>query len=139
MSEQRNPYLGRTPRPWLELRFLGAVGESLPLKLIADTGSPQGLILAPHWFDRLVRSRAAPIRNNFGDMSGGWLQLFMPETGLVELVRGYSSATVGEKVAKSHPDFAGLVGLPILRLGEYGGDATDFWFRHPTPERPGPP
>ena len=139
MSEQRNAYLGRTPRPWLELRFRDSNGTPLSLKLIADTGSPQGLILAPQWFDRLVRSRVAPIRTNFGDMAGGWLQLLMPEDGLVELVRGYFSASIGEKVLKSHPDFAGLVGLPILRLGVYGGDATDFWFRSPTPQPPGTP
>jgi hypothetical protein len=29
----------------------------------------------------------------------------------------------------SSPDFGGLVGLPLLRLMEYGGDADWFWLR----------
>ena len=133
--EQRNPYLGKTPRPWLSIPFRNAEGIVVDLKLIADTGCVQALILAPEWFDALVLYRFDSIRNNFGTMDGGWLQIFDPQRGFVDRSKAYSSARVAEMVAQSHPDFAGLVGLPILRLGEYGGDATEFWFRYPVPER----
>ena len=128
---QKNPYMGRTPRPWLSVPFRNSAGVVHTVKLIADTGCPQGIILAPEWFDSLVTTRFASIRTNFGVMDGGWLHVFDPESGFVELVRGYSSATVAHHALTSHTDFAGLVGLPILRLGEYGGDASEFWFRYP--------
>ena len=128
---QKNLYLGRTPRPWLAVPFRNSEFVVHTVKLIADTGCPQSVILAPEWFDSLVTSRFASIRANFGEMDGGWLQIFDPDSGFVELVRGYSSAKVGGIAFADHPDFAGIVGLPILRLGEYGGDASDFWFRYP--------
>ena len=130
---QRNRYSGRTPRPWLAVPFRNIDGVIHTVKLIADTGCPQGIILAPDWFDSLVTSRFASIRTNFGEMDGGWLQVFDPESGFAELVRSYSSGSAARYAAASHPDFAGLVGLPILRLGEYGGDASEFWFRYPAP------
>lgn len=132
MSEQRHPYRGTGfPRPAIRLTFLARDGTRETLELLADTGNPYDLILSPDWFDRLVRTRTPGIRNNFGTMPGGWFQLHMPDDGLVELVRGFSSASVGAAVAASHPGFAGLVGLPVLRLGEYGGNADAFWFRYP--------
>ena len=130
---QKNRYLGRTPRPWLEIPFRNSAGIIHKVKLIADTGCPQGIILAPEWFDSLVTYRFDSIRTNFGEMDSGWLQVFDPDSGFVELVRGYSSARVGEAASASHADFAGLIGLPILRLGEYGGDANEFRFRYPAP------
>ncbi len=130
---QSNHYIGRTPRPWLDVPFRNDAGLIHRLKLIADTGCPQGIILAPEWFDSLVTSRFASIRTNFGDMDGGWLQVFDPQSGFVELVRGYSSGKAARYAAASHIDFAGIVGLPILRLGEYGGNASEFWFRYSPP------
>lgn len=88
---QKNRYLGRTPRPWLAVPFRNTEGVVHTVKLIADTGCPQGIILAPEWFDTLVTTRFASIRTNFGVMDGGWLQVFDPGSGFVELVRGYSS------------------------------------------------
>jgi hypothetical protein len=32
-------------------------------------------------------------------------------------------------VKRSDPEFGGLVGLPLLRMLEYGGDAGWFWIR----------
>lgn len=64
-------------------------------------------------------------------MIGGWFRLYMPAFGLVELVTGYGNDILTASVAEEDPSFMGLVGLPILRLGEYGGNATDFWFRYP--------
>ncbi len=57
----------------------------------------------------------------------------MPEWGLVEYVQGFANASIGAAAMVDHPTFVGLVGLPILRLGEYGGNAADFWFRYPAP------
>ena len=130
---QKHAYLGRTPRPWLELPFRNTAGLVHKLKLIADTGCPQGIILAPKWFDSLVTFHFASIRTNFGVMDGGWLQVFDPDSGFGELIRGYSSGSAAGFAAASHSDFAGIVGLPILRLGEYGGNASEFWFRYPAP------
>ena len=131
--EQRNTYVGRTPRPWLTIPFRNVHGIVVELRLIADTGCPHAFILAPEFFDALVLYRFDSITNNFGVMESGWVQIYDPQRGFVERSKAYSSANAGEMVAQSHPDFAGIVGLPILRLGEYGGDASEFWFRYPAP------
>ncbi len=57
----------------------------------------------------------------------------MPDFGLVELIRAYSNLDIGQSLREENPSFVGLVGLPVLRLGEYGGNARDFWFRYPLP------
>jgi hypothetical protein len=41
----------------------------------------------------------------------------------------YGSDAAVAAIRKSHADFAGLVGLPFLRLMEYGGDTDWFWIR----------
>jgi hypothetical protein len=135
---QRNSYRGGGPRPWLELDFRDALANVRTLKLVADTGSPQAVVLAPAVFDELVLIRIDSITNNFGKSDGGWLQLYMPDCGLVERIKGFANPQVEQIVRKSHPDFAGLVGLPILRLGEYGGDANSFWFQYPPSNTPSP-
>ena len=134
MPEQRYPYRG--PRPWLRLGFMAADGSVLYLDLVADTGSPASLILREDLFDRLVPEPTRDRAGNFGLLRGGWLRLYNPELGLVEFVEGYGNDDAPRRVARSHPDFAGLVGLPVLRLGEYGGNATDFWFRTQAPADP---
>jgi hypothetical protein len=50
----------------------------------------------------------------------------MPELGLIEPIHGYGSDSVAQAVKRDSSDFSGLVGLPLLRLTEYGGDAD--WF-----------
>lgn len=139
MNDQRNAYKGRSPRAWLRFALRNAAGLSADVQLIVDTGSPMGLILNPALFDEYVFDLGKPTASNFGPMETGWFQLHVTGSKVAEIVRGYRSEPVGKMAAKSYPDFAGLVGLPILSLGEYGGDAADFWFRHPTPERPGRP
>lgn len=135
MSEQRHPYVGRTPRPILRLTFCELDGTDHEITLLADTGSGYPVIVGPEWFDRLVhtRRRTAPIRTNHGPLVEGWFHLFMPEFGLNQLVRAYRSPDIGQSLAEENPDLHGLVGLPILRFGEYGGNADEFWFRLPTP------
>jgi hypothetical protein len=78
---------------------------------------------------RLKAGDAPDIQSNFGLLQGGWLQLAMPELGLTQPVVGYASDAVAAAAKASHVDFAGLVGLPLLRLLEYGGDANWFWVR----------
>ena len=131
MSEQRNAYAGRSLRAWLRFAFRDAAGLSADVQLIVDTGSPMGLTLNPALFDEYVFDLGQPTATNFGPMETGWFQLLMSGNEAAVVVRAYRSEPVGKMAAKSHPDFAGLVGLPILRLGEYGGNASEFWFRYP--------
>lgn len=56
--EQRNQYLGATPRPWLMIRVLDANDVPHELTLIADTGSTYALIIDPLLLYQLSRSRA---------------------------------------------------------------------------------
>jgi hypothetical protein len=129
MAEQRNLYRGS--RPWLRLGFKATDGSVYYLDLVADTGSAAGILLRPDWMD-LLRHRTCQNRpSNFGLLLGGWLRLYTPELGLVEFVRGYGNAQAAQIAARSDPAFVGLVGLPILRMGEYGGNADAFWFRYP--------
>jgi len=53
----------------------------------------------------------------------------MPELNVQRKLLGYGNDMVVSTAKKSHPDFEGLVGLPFLRLVEYGGDADSFWVR----------
>lgn len=129
MPEQRNPYRGS--RAWLRLGFKAPDGVVRQLVLLADTGSPAAVILRADLFDLLVVHRTRHKVSNFGRLSGGWLRLYNPDLGLVEFIEGYGNDAAAATAARSHLDFVGLVGLPVLRLGEYGGDADDFWIRTP--------
>lgn len=129
MAEQRNRYRG--PRPWLRLGFRAADNTIFNCDVVADTGSAAGLILRTDIMNTL---RVSPWHNrnsNFGVLEGGWVQWYNPDLGIVELVVAYGNDAAAALVARSHPDFVGLIGLPLLRLGEYGGNATEFWFRYP--------
>jgi hypothetical protein len=46
-------------------------------------------------------------------------------------MQGFGSDPVLQAVQVDRPDFAGLAGLPLLRLVEYGGNDTSFWLRKP--------
>ena len=130
MVEQRNRYLGG--RPWLHLGFKAVDGTVHELKLVADTGSAGGVILRPDWFLKVRHERTASRESNFGPMVSGWLRMYQPNLGLVEFVRGYASEKAATIAANSDPEFVGLVGLPVLRLMEYGGDYDSFWIRTPS-------
>lgn len=129
--EFRTAYRGVTERAWLRLDFRAPDGTIHPLDLVADTGCGDAVILRKPLFDLLTTAPAPGYFSSWGYMEGGLLQLDMPACGLVQLVHGYANNIVGAGVAADDPDFMGLVGLPLLRLGEYGGNATDFWFRYP--------
>lgn len=131
MNEQRNSYKGQPPRPWLRLEFLAPDGVTLAAEMLADTGSPPAFILKPELFDRLVTRYTRQIDTNFGPMQGGWVRLYTRALGLVETVEAFRSEKSAQTAARSHPDFVGVVGLPVLRLAEYGGNADEFWIRTP--------
>ncbi len=80
-------------------------------------------------FTLLSHAPAPSTNSNFGPLSGGWLELNTPELGLTGQIRGFGSDAVWQGVQRDSADFAGLAGLPLLRLVEYGGDATSFWVR----------
>lgn len=132
MSEQRNPYKGRPPRPWLKLSFLERSGLRLELELLADTGSSQGIVVQQELFERLVIRKTRNIETNFGVMQGGWIRLHSTELGLVELVEAFGCDEMARSAMRSSLDFSGVVGLPVLRLLEYGGNYDSFWIRTPS-------
>ncbi len=126
---QRNPYKGTTARGWVRLRFAAADGSVHERELVADTGSPCAVIFGLSDFTLLSHASAPGTNSNFGTLIGGWLELSRPELGLTGQIRGFGSDPVLQAVQRDSADFAGLVGLPLLRLVEYGGDATSFWVR----------
>jgi hypothetical protein len=123
---QRNPYKGTTPRCWIRLRFAAGDGSLHERELLADTGSPCAVILGKTDLMLLQRASAAGANTNFGFLTGGWLELDMPELGLSSQIHSYGSETVLQTVQSDSPDFAGLAGLPLLRMLEYGGDKDSF-------------
>lgn len=98
---------------------------------MVDTGSDDAIVLRKSAFDLITHGIASSYFSSWGFMLGGWLDIDMSACGLVQRVHGYSNYNLSVGVAASDPNFMGLVGLPILRLAEYGGNATDFWFRYP--------
>src|SRR5262245_41753119 len=128
---QCNPYKGASDRCWVRLRFMATDGSLHERELLADTGSPCPVILGLADMALLLRASAAPLSTNFGILSGAWFELHMPELGLSQQVLGYGSDSVLQAVQGDSPDFAGLAGLPLLRLVEYGGDNSAFWLCKP--------
>ena len=128
-SDQINPYKGQPSRPWIQVRFEAANGTIRELELLADTGSPSAIILSRAEKSTLNQGAAPDVNTNFGVLEGGWLRIEMPELGLSRLLVGYGSDAVATAVKSSSPDFAGLAGLPFLRLTEFGGNVQEFWLR----------
>jgi hypothetical protein len=130
---QQNVYKGDPPRAWIRLRFAAPDGSTHERQLLADTGSPCAVILGDADLFLFLHNEGARVDSNFGPMRGAWLQLAMPELGLTREVLGFGSEAVMEAVRDASADFAGLVGLPLLRLVEYGGDGDSFWLRNAAP------
>jgi hypothetical protein len=131
MPEQRNNYKGYPERAWLRLGFRAPDGSVHTHDLLADTGCPYGIILAPEIFDVICHMQLPTVRSNFGPMTSGWIRLYTPELGLVEFVMAHGSQDIANGTRTDHPDLVGFVGLPVLRLLEYGGDYVSFWIRTP--------
>lgn len=134
-AEQRNAYKGSPPRPWVRVRFTAPDGTTEELDLLADTGNPCAIIISHGKMARLKQGAAPDVNTNFGTLEGGWLQVNMPEFGLDQRLLGYASDVVVQASKTSSPDFEGLVGLPLLRMVQYGGDSDWFWIR-PAPNQP---
>lgn len=128
-SEQRNPYKGSPPRPWIRVRLAVPDGTTEEVELLADTGNPCAIIISQAAMTRLPHGDAPGMNTNFGPLGGGWLHVCMPELGLEQDVLGFASDMVVTATTASNPNFEGLAGLPLLRLFEYGGDADWFWLR----------
>jgi hypothetical protein len=104
-------------------------GATDEVELLADTGNPCALIISQTTMARLKQRAAPGVNSNFGPLEGGWIHVNVPELGLDRDLVGYASDAVALAAESSSPDFAGLAGLPLLRLMEYGGDANWFWLR----------
>src|ERR1700733_4310542 len=84
---QRNPYKGATQRCWIRLRFVAADGSLHERELLADTGSPCAVILGKADLLLIQRASAPGSNTNFGYLTGGWLELSMPELSLAGQIR----------------------------------------------------
>jgi hypothetical protein len=124
---QRNVYKGQDPRCWVRLRFVALDGSLHERELLADTGSPCAVIVGLSDHVALRQAESAEVQTNFGTMQGGWFELAMPEFGLIGRVPGFGSNQVLRAVRSDSHDFSGLVGLPLLRMLDYGGDDSAFW------------
>lgn len=138
---QQNPYKGTGPRAWIRVTFPAPNGSSVDAELIADTGCPHAIVVGLSLFNRLQLIPEQDVASNFGALRAGWIRLSVPAAGIDTLVVGYGSDAVLAIAKQDHADFEGLVGLPVLRMAEYGGDANSFWFRPatPTPTPTSPP
>ncbi len=126
---RRNLYKGIPSRPWLRLRLLGENGLIRELQLLADTGNPFPLIISSTNMARFIEGFSPDIETNFGVMKGGWIRVAIPGLDFNGRVLGYASDAAVWSAKRSHSDFEGLIGLPLLRKGEYGGNARWFWLR----------
>jgi hypothetical protein len=131
MPNWRNAYKGIPPRPWLHLQLLGENGLIRELQLLADTGNPYPLIISSKNMASFQQGFSPDIETNFGPMKGGWIRVAIPGLGFRGLVLSYASDAVVVSAKRSHSHFEGLIGLPLLRKGEYGGNARWFWLRSP--------
>lgn len=99
------------------------------MQLLADTGNPCALIIGSDAMRRSKRRDAPDMASNLGPLTGGWLQVLISEIAFDRHLLGYASDSVVAAARGSSPDLAGLAGLPLLRMLEYGGDANAFWVR----------
>jgi hypothetical protein len=128
-SQQRNVYKGEPARAWVRLQLVSANGRIHELEFLVDTGNPCAIIIDTTTM-RALRWRESVITDsNFGPLEGGWLRIAVPEAALDVKTLGYANDAVVNVVKRSDPGFAGLVGLPLLRMVEYGGDGGWFWIR----------
>jgi hypothetical protein len=127
--EQRNAYKGNPARAVVLIQLISPEDGVEELKFLADTGNPCSLIISVAMFAKLCWRQSAATESNFGTLDGGWLRIVVPELEFDEKVLAYANDAVVSVVQKSDAGFAGLVGLPLLRLMEYGGDAETFWIR----------
>jgi hypothetical protein len=129
--EQRNVYRGNPARAWIRVQLISPHDESRALNLLVDTGNPCAIIIDLGTMETLRWRDSGSARSNFGSLEGGWLRVAIPELGFDEKTLGYANDSVVSVVKRSEANFAGLVGLPLLRMLEYGGNDGWFWVRPP--------
>ncbi len=129
--EQRNVYRGEPARAWLRLDLISADGRVRQFELLADTGNPCAIIVNVATMQSLRWRASVSTDSNFGPLEGGWLRVAIPELGLDVKTLGHANDSIVNVVKRSDPGFGGLVGLPLLRMLEYGGDSGRFWVRPP--------
>ena len=129
--EQRNIYRGQPALAWLRLHLISADGRARELEALVDTGNPCAIILDSATMEAVRWRESVRTNSNFGPLESGWLRLAIPEIGFDVKVLGHSNDSVANVVKRSDPGLGGLVGLPLLRMLEYGGDAGQFWIRSP--------
>jgi hypothetical protein len=129
MNEQRNAYKGTTPHAWIRLRLVARNGTVADVELIVDTGNPLAVIIDSRTMAQFRHGDCASLTSNFGQLDGGWLRVVVPEAMLDQMMVGFSSDIVAGTARQDSPDFQGLIGLPLLRMMEYGGDPDWFWIR----------
>jgi hypothetical protein len=127
--EQRNPYKGNPARATVRLNLISPYEQVQELEFLVDTGNPCSLIVSAAMLGRLCWRQSFATESNFGTLEGAWFRVLVPELQFDEIVLGYANNTVVNVVQRSDHDFAGLVGLPLLRMMEYGGNEIEFWIR----------
>lgn len=124
---QTNAYKGVPPRAWLQVQLVTPDGEQVDLELLADTGNPFAVIVPDRTLTEFKHRDGPSAETNFGPLRGGLLCVSVPELRESVMLIGYGSDAVAEAARSSHPDLAGLIGLPLLRKLGYGGDEHHFW------------
>ena len=122
-------YKGTPPRPWMRVELIAPDGTSRLLEAVADTGNPLPLIVSSAAMTACCQLGGPGTETNFGRLDGGFLRVRIPETGVDAVMLGYAGDQVTAAIRGSSQDFEALVGLPLLRRLEYGGDADHFWVR----------
>lgn len=128
-SEQRNVYKGEPARAWLRLQLISPRDRVHELEFLVDTGNPCAIIVDTATMHSVRWRESISTDSNFGTLEGGWLRVAIPELAFDAKTLAYANDSVVNVVKRSDPEFAGLVGLPLLRMVEYGGDGGRFWVR----------
>jgi hypothetical protein len=128
-SEQRNVYKGKPARAWLRLQLISPDDRVHDLEFLVDTGNPCAIIIDTVTMQSLRWRESISTGSNFGPLDAGWLRVAIPELAFDVKTLGYANDSVVNVVKRSAPEFAGLVGLPLLRMAEYGGNGGSFWIR----------
>jgi hypothetical protein len=129
VPEQRHRYKGDPPRPWVRIRLVGVNGSAQERDLVVDTGNPFPLIIDAMTMHSIGRGQSSSLETNYGALNGRSVRVVVPELDPEFDAIGYLSDAIVAAVRTSHPDFQGMVGLPLLRMMEYGGDSDGFWIR----------
>ena len=129
IAELRKPYHGDPPRPWIPVRLVDRKGRVIAVNAVADTGSPFPLVTREKVLRRCRVRDAMQATTNFGILDAGWAEVRMPDLQFSREILVYGSDHVADVLARSAQVFDALVGLPFLRMFEYGGNDREFWLR----------